>query len=122
MELEAQGVTLGPVLAVPARAAVEFLTPCDHQWRLQSVARLASVGHIRWPAPDVTLTSGRQAECGRTWIVPPLVTVPTYTPLAKLHTAVKASLDYHTAAAAAATDERRAVTDAQSPRGMRALR
>ncbi|WP_433860324.1 hypothetical protein [Streptomyces kronopolitis] len=98
--LSERGTTLGPVLFCPARAAIEFLTPCGHrQVQPQPTVRLATTGHIRWPAPDVTVPTGRHAVCGRSWIVPPLITVPRHTPLPDLYRAAQASVRDHAAAA-----------------------
>ncbi|WP_143053702.1 hypothetical protein [Streptomyces sp. 2112.2] len=121
--LDGRRVTLGPVLVCPPRATVEFLAPrgyCDW-WPPQPSVRLVSSGHIRWPAPDVTLLDDRQAECGRSWIVPPLITVGQYTPIGDLYKAVQDSLHDHIAAAEAAT-KGRAVTSAQAPRHVSTLR
>ncbi|MGX1976848.1 hypothetical protein [Streptomyces kronopolitis] len=93
--LDARRIPLGPVLDCPSRATLEFLTPPGHWWTPQLGARLATTGHIRWPAPDVTRRAGRQAQCGRSWIVPPRITVPDHTPISELQRAVEISLNRH---------------------------
>ncbi|EOT04366.1 hypothetical protein [Streptomyces noursei] len=97
--LTTNGVTLGPILWCPPRATIEFLVPRGSQWAPQPAVRLATSGYIRWPAPEVTLASGRQATCGRTWVVPPLITVPAHTSVTYLYQAVQGSLIRHAAAA-----------------------
>ncbi|MER6845832.1 hypothetical protein [Streptomyces platensis] len=106
--LDADGVTLGPILEVPPRVTIEFLVPRGHcsQWKRQPSVLLVDSGHIRWPAPDVTLPRDRRAVCGRSWIVPPWAGRPEHTPIGHLFTAVQNSIGGHNAAA---EHERRAV-------------
>lgn len=92
-QLDRIGAEIGPVLATPARGALEFWTPTGTaaNWPQLIGTRATSRGYVLCPPPHMNRTTGLRSTGARQWIIPPLY-APATTDADALCEAVAASL------------------------------